>query len=98
VERLRRVSDAVTALILESQPPEIQFITQLLNAEYPEGTLALLQENQQRINDQLLEVMRLVAEDLGRSGREETAQRMIQIREQAAGLTGSRSTGAVPVS
>ncbi len=98
VERLRRVSDAVTALILESQPPEIQFINRLLSAEYPEGTLALLQENQQRISDQLLEVMRLVAEDLDKSGREETSQRMIQVREQAAGLIGSRSTGAIPVS
>ncbi|MBN1139766.1 MAG: hypothetical protein JXM73_24555 [Anaerolineae bacterium] len=88
-EQLRKVSDAVTALFLESQPPEIQFINQLLGAEYPQGTLAVLQENQQRISDQLLEVMRLVAEDLGRSGREEAAQRMTKVREQAMGLAGS---------
>ncbi len=89
MERLERVSDAVTALVLESQPPEIQFINHLLSAEYPEGTLALLQENRQGINDQLLEVMRLVAEDLGKNGREETAQRMLQVLEQAKGLAGS---------
>ena len=89
VERLTKISDAITALILESQPPEVQFVNQLLNADYPEGTLALLQENLQRITGELLEVMRLLAEDLGKRGQEETAQRMNQIREQAAGLTGS---------
>ena len=87
VEQLRKVSDAVTAMVLESQPPEIQFINQLLSAEYPEGTLALLQENRQNISDRLLEVMRLVAEDLGKNGREEAAQRLAEVREQARGLT-----------
>jgi hypothetical protein len=89
VEQLRKVSDAVTALVLESQPPEIQFINQLLSAEYPEGTLALLQENRQQIGEQLLEVMRLVAEDLDKSNRAETAQRMAKVLEQARGLTAS---------
>jgi hypothetical protein len=88
-ERLSKVSEAVTALVLESQPPEIQFINKLLSAEYPEGTLALLQENRQGISEQLLEVMRVVADDLGKSGREETAQRMIEVLEQARGLAGS---------
>ena len=89
VERLTKISDAITALILESQPPEVQLVNQLLNADYPEGTLALLQENRQRISGELLEVMRLLTEDLSKRGREETVQRMIQIREQAASLTGS---------
>jgi len=89
VEQLGKIGEAVTAFILESQPPEIQFVNQLLSSEYPEGTLALLQENRQRITGQLLEVMRLVADDLAKSGRQETAQRMVQVREQAAGMTGS---------
>jgi hypothetical protein len=96
VEQLSKISEAVTAFILESQPPEIQFVNQLLSAEYPEGTLALLQENRQRITGQLLEVMRLVADDLAKSGRQETAQRMVQVREQAAGLAGLQTT--VPLS
>jgi len=90
VEQLGKVSDAVTALVLENQPPEIQLINQLLSAEYPEGTLALLQENRQKINDHLLEVMRLVAEDLGKNGRDETAERMTQVQEQAKGLIDSQ--------
>jgi len=61
-----------------------------LGAEYPEGTLAFLQENRERISERLLEVMRLVAEDLGKSGREEPAQRMMEVREQARGLIGSQ--------
>lgn len=89
VERLEMISDAVAALVLESQPPEIQFINRLLSTDYPEGTLALLQENRPKIDDQLLEVMRLVAEDLGKNGREEAAQRMRQILDQARVLLGS---------
>lgn len=89
VERLEMISDAVAALVLESQPPEIQFINRLLSADYPEGTLALLQENRPKIDDQLLDVMRLVAEDLGKNGREEAAQRMRQILDQARVLLGS---------
>jgi CpXC protein len=89
LEQLRKVSDAVTAMVLESQPPEIQFINQLLSAGYPDGTLALLQENRQKIDDRLLEVMRLVAEDLGKNGREDAAQQLTQVRDQARGLAGS---------
>ena len=89
VEQLRKVSDAVTALVLESQPPEIQFINQLLSAGSPEDTLALLQENRPKIDDRLLEVMRLLAEDLGKNGRPEAAQRLQELREQAKGLMGS---------
>lgn len=89
VERLGRVSDAVTGLIMEGQPPEIQLINRLLSAEYPAGTLALLEEHRQEIDEQMLEVMGLVAEDLANNGREDTAQRMAQIREQARGLAGS---------
>lgn len=88
VEKLRQVSDIIMGLIQESQPPEIQFINRLLTAEYPDGTQALLDENHEQVNAQLLEIMRLVAEDLEQSGREQVAQRLAQIREQAAAMAG----------
>ncbi len=84
VEKLRRVSEIIMELIQESQPPEIQLINQLLTAEYPEGTQLLLDENREQVSVQLLEIMRLVTDDLEQSGREQVAQRLAQIRKQAA--------------
>jgi len=85
-ERLRQVGDILMKLVLENQPAEVQFINQLLNAEEPDGTAALLQANRQQITPRLLEMMRLVGEELNKSGRLEVAQRLARIREQAAAL------------
>lgn len=86
VERLRQVGDILMKLVLENQPAEVQFINELLNAEEPDGTTALLQANQQKITPRLLEMMRLVGEEMNKSGRLELAQRLGRIREQAAAL------------
>jgi hypothetical protein len=73
-------------LIQESQPPEIRFINELLTAEYPDGTQTLLDENREQVGAQLLEIMRLVTEDLEQGGREQVAQRLAQIQRQAAAM------------
>jgi flagellar basal body-associated protein FliL len=86
VEKLGELRDILMKLVQESQPPEINFLNQLLSAQYPEGSLALLEENRQRVNAQLLEIMRVVGEDLKKSGRLEVAQRLADIREQAASM------------
>lgn len=86
LEKLGRISDILMKRIQESQPPEIQFINELLAAEYPEGTQTLLDENHEKVNAQLLEVMRLVGDDLTQTGRDEVAQRLVQIQKQAAGI------------
>ena len=88
VEKLKKVGDIMLRLVQESQPPEIRFINQLLAAEYPEGTQALLAENSQLVGPQLLEIMELVEQDLDESGRGEIAQRLAQIQEQAAAMIG----------
>jgi hypothetical protein len=87
-EKLEQVSSALMELIQESQPPEIRFINQLLTTEYPEGTRALLEENRQRLDDRLLELMHLIGSDFSQRGREQVAQRLEQIREQAASIAG----------
>jgi hypothetical protein len=86
VAKLQQVSDAVMKLIQESQPPEIRFINELLSAEYPDGTRALLEEQRRQVDAQFLEIMGLVAEDLTQTGRTEVAERLAQIREQAAAM------------
>ena len=84
VQKLRQVSDIIMQLIQESQPPEVQLINQLLATDYPEGSQALLDENQEWVNAELLEFMSLMGEDLSESGREELSQKLDQVREQAA--------------
>lgn len=86
VEKLRRVGGAISKIIEESQPPEIQLINQLLGADYPDGTQALLEENRELVGDGLLEIMRLMGEDLSEGGRTELGQRLAQIQEQAASM------------
>ena len=86
VQRLQQLGDILMRVIQESQPPEIQFINSLLTAEYPAGTQALLEENRHQIDDRMLELMRLVEDDLTQSGRVELAQRLAEIQKQAASV------------
>jgi hypothetical protein len=88
-EKLQQVSSILMELVQESQPPEIRFVNQLLTADYPEGTQALLEENHERVDDRLLELMRLISDDFSRRGRPEVARLMEQIRKQAAAIAGN---------
>jgi hypothetical protein len=88
VERLRKIGDILMKVLEESQPPEIQLINQLLAAEYPGGTQALLEENRQVIDSKFLELMQIAGQDLIKRGREEVSGRLAQIREQAAAMIG----------
>jgi hypothetical protein len=88
VEKLKAISGIILALIQEGQPPEIRLINQLLTAEYPEGTQALLEDNRELVDATLIEYMHLLGEDLVRRNRKEAAQRLSQIQEQAEVLVG----------
>jgi hypothetical protein len=85
-ERLRQIGDRLVALVEESQPPEIRLINRLLTAEYPDETLALLKERSDQVTADLVELMRLVGEDLKGNGRLEAAQRLAKIQEQTEAL------------
>ena len=84
--KLRQVSDILLQLVQESQPPEIQFINQLLTVDYPNGTKALLEQNRDLLDGELLELMRLIEEDVRQDGQTELSQRLAQIQRQVAEL------------
>jgi hypothetical protein len=86
MQLLRRVGDTLMKLIRESQPPVIQFINELLEADYPEGTRNLLEQRRDQLDERLLELMSAVSEDLARGGRETAAERLRQIRQQASAM------------
>ena len=87
---LRQVGDLILELLQESAPPEIRLINQLMQAEYPKGTKKVLEENATQITAELIKVMDFIAEDLKRGGRNEAAQRLSDIRAQAATMVGGR--------
>jgi hypothetical protein len=86
VQKLQQLGDVLMKLIQETQPPEIQFINRLLTSEYPDGTRELLEENREQVDESMLELMRLVEDDLQQSGRVELAQRLAEIKKQAISL------------
>lgn len=83
VQKLRQIGDILMKIVRESQPPVIQFINELLEARYPEDTRRLLKERHEQLDERLLELMSVVADDLAENGRETTAERLRQIRQQA---------------
>jgi hypothetical protein len=85
---LRQVGDLIMELLQESAPPEIRLINQLMQAEYPEGTKKVLEENATQVTAELIKVMDLIAENLKQGGRSEAAQRLSDIRAQAATMVG----------
>jgi hypothetical protein len=85
-ERLQKIGDVIMNLLEELQPPQIRLTNQLLGADYPDGTRALLEDNRQSVDAELLEIMQLVQEDLSASGQGPLAERLARIREQAAAM------------
>ncbi len=85
-ERLRRLNDLILDMLQEGQPPQVRLINRLMAAPFPEGTLALLQEHQQELDQRLLEIMAAIGKDLTNQGRPDIAQRLAEIRDQAKAL------------
>jgi len=86
--KLRSIRNMIVEIVQESAPPQIRFINQLLQAEYPDGTRAMLRENQAQLNDEMLNLFDVLASDLAERGDTETSERLTQIKAQAQLLTG----------
>ena len=86
VSRLRIIRDEVLNLIQQSAPPEVQFINDLLSAESEADSVALLQERQRDVDENLLQVMVELAQQLREAGNNEAAARLEFLAETAADL------------
>jgi ubiquinone biosynthesis protein UbiJ len=73
-------------LMQEDLPPELRLINELLTAEYPQGTLKLLQDKRSDWNAEFVQILGSVAADLEAQKRPETAQRLREIRAQAEAI------------
>ncbi len=88
VRRLEAVRDAIYAVMLEGAPPEMQFIQRLINAEYPDETRKMLQENPAQISARLIETFNLLINNLNEHQRPQLAEKLSQIAAQARLIAG----------
>jgi hypothetical protein len=86
-ERLKVIYDEITAMAEEGLPPEMRLINDLLEADYPEETRAMLQARNQEITPDVLALMGELATRLVERADDpesaETAKRLRDIRAQA---------------
>jgi hypothetical protein len=61
-----------------------------MQAEYPEGTNKVLEENADQVTADLVKVMDFMVENLKGGGRSEAAQRLSDIRAQAETMVGRK--------
>jgi hypothetical protein len=84
---LHTIRNLIVEVMQESAPPQIRFINQLLQADYPDGTRAMLKDNQASLDDEMLNLFDVLASDLAERGDTETSERLAQIKAQAQLLT-----------
>jgi len=83
LDALRAVRNTIAEILQENAPPEIRFINQLLQAEYPNETRRILAENSAMVGAELLHTMEMLANDLADRGDKETSERLNAIKAQA---------------
>jgi hypothetical protein len=95
-------------VLAERQPPEVQIMSALLQAEYPDGTRAILEEIKEFADDRIITMMIQYADQLSQQDRSDMAAKMTKIMVQArailpkydpdkdAGAQGGGSPGSPP--
>jgi hypothetical protein len=73
----------VLGLIEDTLPPEVRFVSQLLNAPFPDGTQQLLESQRQTITPQFITALDQVIAQLEEAGNAEAAEHMRQVKGQA---------------
>ena len=86
--QLQKIGDAAMRAIQGTQPPEVRFVNTLLQIEYPNQTRELLERNRQVLGPEFIAWMEGLAGDLRQNGRAETADRLVQVIDQAKEMAG----------
>ena len=85
---MQKIGDAAMRAIQGTQPPEVRFVNTLLQVEYPNQTRELLERNKQVLGPEFIAWMEGLAGDLRQNGRPETADRLVQVIDQAKEIAG----------
>jgi len=82
-QRLQQIGNLVVRMIQEQQPPEVQFVSALLSAKYPDQTRTLFERNPQARAPEFIQWLEAVAADLREDGRAESADHLTRVIAQA---------------
>lgn len=83
LEALQAVYNIAMQIMGERQPPEVQLVNALLQAEYPTETEKMLTEIKDQVDTRIIQVMSQLADQLAQNDRTDTAARLTQIMLQA---------------
>jgi len=81
--RLLDIRNLIVEVMEESAPPELRFITRLLDAAYPDETRKMLADNRALVTPQVLGMMEALAGELGSRGEAEASEKLGGILAQA---------------
>jgi len=81
--RLLDIRNLIVEVMEESAPPELRFITRLLDADYPDETRKMLADNRALVTPQVLGMMEALAGELGSRGEAEVGEKLGGILAQA---------------
>ncbi len=86
--RLKQVREAVMKLVQSSAPPELQFVSSLLQRESLEEAQKLLDAQGGQYGPAILDLMDALLEDLEARGETRISERLQALRTYAAGVVG----------
>jgi hypothetical protein len=86
--QLQKIGEAAMRVIQGTQPPEVRFVNTLLQIEYPNQTKELLECNKQVLGPEFIAWMEGLAGELRAGGRTESADRLVQVIDQAKEIAG----------
>lgn len=77
VQRLKQVWDTIVAAMEQAVPPEMQLLYALTDADYPDGTRAILKENKDRLTPEFLGFLQSAIESIERDGAGDSDQQKV---------------------
>jgi hypothetical protein len=81
--RLLDIRNLIVEVLEESAPPELRFISRLLDADYPDETRKMLADNRALVTPQVLGMMEALAGELESRGEAEGSEKLGGILAQA---------------
>lgn len=93
-EKLKNLKEHVLSILEARMPPEMRLINQLLATEESGDRRKLFHEHQDLVNQQFLEVVKLVTQDLRLRNQETAAKRLDEILKEIEAILQKRTDNA----
>lgn len=86
--RLKKIREIVMGLVQQSAPPELQFVSSLLQASSPDEARQLIDAQASGFGPSLLEFMDVLLQDVEARGDQKLIDRLVELRGYAAQVLG----------